>query len=96
MIRFKLIGRVGHSITALACCIGRPSEILAAVADYSIKCIDVGESVCRILTVKKLITHRLENFNIKNLSMVIPMLKIYHRVSILLYTRIDPLSSKMF
>ena len=41
--RFKLVGKLGQSITALACCIGRPNEILAGLADYSIKCIDVGE-----------------------------------------------------
>lgn len=44
LVRFKLIGRVGQSVTALACCIGRPNEVLVAVADYTIRCIDIGET----------------------------------------------------
>lgn len=40
--RFKLVVRGGHACTALCCSISRPSEVLLALADYSIRCVDVG------------------------------------------------------
>lgn len=43
--RFKLVHKTGHSCTALATCVSRSNEILVAMADYSLRCIDVGELI---------------------------------------------------
>ena len=41
--RFKLVHKTGQACTALVACISRPNEVLVALADYSLKCIDTGE-----------------------------------------------------
>ncbi len=41
--RFNLLYKAGQSCTALTCCVSRPNEILMALADYTLRCIDVGE-----------------------------------------------------
>ena len=43
LFRFKLVHRTGQSCAALVACISRPSKVLVALADYSLKCIDIGE-----------------------------------------------------
>ena len=41
--RFKLVHKAGQACTALVACISRPNEMLVALADYSLKCIDTGK-----------------------------------------------------
>ena len=41
--RFKLVHKAGQACTALVACISRPDEMLVALADYSLKCIDTGK-----------------------------------------------------
>ena len=40
--RFSLIQRTGQACTALAFNIKRPTEILVALADYTVRCYDIG------------------------------------------------------
>ena len=42
--RFRRAYRAGQAVTALGCCISRPSEVLVGLADHSVRCIDIGES----------------------------------------------------
>ena len=42
--RFSLIQRTGQACTALAFNIKRPTEILVALADYTVRCYDTGMS----------------------------------------------------
>ena len=42
--RFSLIQRTGQACTALAFNIKRPTEILVALADYTVRCYDIGMS----------------------------------------------------
>ncbi len=41
--KYKLLHKAGQSCTALGACISRPNEVLMALADYTLRCIDVGE-----------------------------------------------------
>lgn len=41
--RFKLILKAKQPCTGLICCITRSNEVLVALSDYSIKCVDVGK-----------------------------------------------------
>lgn len=40
--RYSMVYRVGRAITALSCCLTRPSEVLVGLVDHSVICIDIG------------------------------------------------------
>jgi len=40
-----VVQRTGQACTALAFNIKRPTEILVALADYTVRCYDIGECV---------------------------------------------------
>lgn len=40
-----MVVKTGLSCTSLVCCITRSNEVLVALADYSLKCVDVGKGV---------------------------------------------------
>ena len=42
LLRFGLIQRTGQACTALTFNIKRPTEILVALADYTVRCYDTG------------------------------------------------------
>lgn len=50
LIRFKLVQKTGQACTALAFNLRRTTEFLVALADYSIKCFDKGETHYNFLT----------------------------------------------
>ena len=47
--RFSLVYRAGQAVTALCCCLSRPSEVLAGLPDHSVLCLDLGMCVCVFL-----------------------------------------------
>lgn len=49
--KFKLVMKAGHACTGLACCITRPTEILVALADYTVKCVDI-DSGCTVAVLR--------------------------------------------
>lgn len=52
--RFRLVQKTGQACTALAFSLRRTTEFLVALADYTIKCFDKGETDIRLYSLRRI------------------------------------------